>query len=116
MPEETVNTPVENVPATTEVSPDTNNAGTTELPPASTEQSTVNAEETFTKIDLKSFNPKELATYKKLQADFTRARQADTLKTKQLEEKIKSFEPLLSDRDVLAKAYFLQNGKYPEGY
>jgi len=116
MPEEIVANTSEVPGNTSEVSQDTNAVPNTETPVASPDQSTAPAEETFTKMDLKTFSPKELATYKKLQADFTRARQADTQKTKQLEEKIKSFEPLLSDRDVQAKAYFIQNGKYPEGY
>ena len=118
--EETVTAPVgEGVPAVAEGSavdtPVTSDVGTTvEGGEGTTPEST---EESFTtKFDPKTFTPEGLKIYKKLQGDYTRARQADKLRTQQLEEQIKSVQPLLAHKDVQATAYYLQYGKFPEGY
>lgn len=85
--------------------------------PAATDGATVSTEETFNaKIDPKTLSGDALRIYKKYQADYTRARQADKAKFDALQERIKSVEPLMNDPDVRAKAYYLQYGRYPEGY
>jgi hypothetical protein len=89
---------------------------TESVTPPVTDMPTVQPEETFTKFDIKTLSKEGLIAYKKLQADYTRQRQQDTQKLKQWEEQIKMFQPLLSDRDVQAKIYLHQYGKYPDGY
>jgi len=69
-----------------------------------------------TKLDVKSLQGEQLRIYKKLQADYTRARQADKVKFEALQQQVSSFQPLLNDPDIKAKAHYLQYGRYPEGY
>ncbi len=114
MVEETVTAPVstETVPTETNVPADTGKASETVTP----ETGTTPEEESFTKFDPKTATKEELKAFKKLQADYTRARQADKTKLSQMEQQISSLMPLLSDPDVKAIAYFRQFGKFPEGY
>ena len=98
-------------PATT---PASEPAATTPAPDGSTERPA----DTFVdeKFDLKTLSAEGLKAYKKLQGDWTRARQAEKAKYQVLEERLNSIQPLMDDPDVRAKAYYRQYGKYPDGY
>ena len=109
-------TPAATTDATVTTTPAATPASEVTQTPA-TDGSTVNAGETFNdKIDPKTLTGEALRMYKKYQADYTRARQADKARFDQLQNQINSFQPLLNDPDIRAKAYFLQYGRYPDGY
>lgn len=118
MVEETVTAPTvgAEVPAAAPVSADTPATSEAVTPVAGDVSTPSTTEEFSTKFDPKTLTPEGLKVYKKLQADYTRARQADKAKLEQFESQIRSYQPLLSDKDVQAKAYYLQNGRYPDGY
>jgi hypothetical protein len=112
----TTDTVVTEVPVT-ETQPTTPADVKVEAPTAPvTDQSTVNTDGFPTKVDYKSLKGESLSIYKKLQADYTKARQSDKEILTKLKEQISSLNPLLNDNDVRAKAYYLQYGKYPNDY
>ena len=70
----------------------------------------------FDKIDPSKLKGMELKLYKKWQGNFTKSTQEWKTKLDSAMKQIEAFKPLLSDPDVQAKSYFLQNGRWPEGY